>query len=89
MAKAILATKKVICNNRERERPFNIDAVKKVLYHQQCLEENKAEIGNNVESFLQTWVYAYESKTHATSTMSYDISCEIFIAFFDVNIRDI
>ena len=33
VGKAILATKKVILNNRERERPFNINAVKRVLYH--------------------------------------------------------
>ena len=51
MGKAILATEKVIYNNREREIPFNISAVKSVLYRQQCLEEYR-EIENNVERLL-------------------------------------
>ena len=58
--KAILETKKVIYTNRERERPFSISAVKRVLYRQQCLEEYKAEIENNVQSVMQTWVYVYD-----------------------------
>ena len=29
------------------ERPLNIDAVKRLLYRQQCLEEYNAEIENN------------------------------------------
>ena len=46
-------------NDRE-EGPFNIKDVKRVLYRQPCLEEYNAEIENNVESFMQTWVYVYE-----------------------------
>ena len=34
VGKAILATKKVTYNKRERERPFNIHAVKRLLYCQ-------------------------------------------------------
>ena len=60
VGKVILATKKVIYNNRERERLFNINAVKRVFHRQQCLEEYKAEIEDKVESFMQTWVSVYE-----------------------------
>ena len=68
----IMATKKVIHDNRERERPFNINVLKRVLYRQQCLEEYKAEIEKNVES----WVYVYEELNACTpSTIPYDISC--------------
>ena len=54
------------------------------MHRQQCLEEYKAEIENNLESFMQAWVSAYEDKT--TSTISYDIYYNIFVVYLDVNI---
>ena len=49
VGKTILATKKLF-TIIEKERPFNNNAVNRVLYHQQCLEEYKAEIENNILS---------------------------------------
>ena len=62
--------KKVICNKRERKRPFNIDAVPRVLYHQQCLEEYQADIENNVEFYA-----------NIISTISFHISLQYFLDF--------
>ena len=39
--------------------------MKRVLYRQQFLEEYKAEVENDVESFMQTWVYVYEELKNA------------------------
>ena len=38
VGKAILATKKIIYNNKDWERPFDINDVKKAFYPLQCLE---------------------------------------------------
>ena len=59
----MLATKKIIY----KEKPFEINDVKRVLYGQLCLEEYKAEMENNVESFMQTWSYVYEEFKNACS----------------------
>ena len=61
-------------------------AVKRVLYRQQYLEEYKAQIKNNAESFMRSWVYVYEElkKTPTTSTIFYDLNCDILVEFLDV-----
>ena len=53
-------TVKLIVLTQLNNRKAIINAVKRVLYSQQCLEEHKAEIENNVESFMQTWVFVYD-----------------------------
>ena len=49
----------VIYTDKLSERPFKTNDMKRILYHQQSLEEYKAEIENNVDSFMQTWIYLY------------------------------
>ena len=58
------------------------------LKYQYCLEEYKAEIESNVESFMETWVYVYEElKSPTTRTVSDHIYHEVYIGLLYVIYR--
>ena len=65
--------REIMYNNRDGERPFNIDAAKRVLYRQQCLKEYITEIENNVVFYANMGVYDELKNSYNYSTISYDI----------------